>query len=265
VLKTSAALNDRQRAATAALPDEVPSWNNDPLVDVRGGIPHRLKQPCRDWLLLHAVEQRYIPRALVPLIEDIRYKESTRRCAIEKECKKRLKVLSHHRDMAFVRASEDSARVSIEIEEFRVCRVLQQWIVGKRLFAQTSLLVAKQETQGRSQVVAEAANSAAVLEQLAGRLHPVAQEEFARRNVLLIELDDRRTLTVRYAAAAATIESQSAASQKKRATAYALALWCVEGVIPEQHIHRVEDKDRKTSLAVLERQTVFNRFLSGPR
>ncbi len=256
---------ETKRANSATLlMEESPSWNYDPVLEPHE-ISHRLKNVPKDWLLLRAVEQRYIPRALVPLVEDIRYKECTRRSAIVKEYKKRLRVLCHHRDMAFVRAGEDSERVSIEIEEVRVRRVLHQWIVGKRLFAQASLLVMRQEHQGRSQVGCETAADAAVLEQYAMLLHPVAQEEYARRNVTLAELDERRTLTVRHAAAAATLESHSKASQKKRGTAYALALWCIEGVIPEQHIPKVEDKERKLSLAVLERNTVFNRFLSAPR
>jgi hypothetical protein len=252
------------RSQSATLLEDSPSWNYDPVLEPRE-ISHRLKNVPRDWLLLRVVDQRYIPRALVPLVEDIRYKECTRRSAIEKEYKKRLRFLWHHGAMAFVRAGEDSERVSIEIEETRVRRVLHQWIVGKRLFAQASLLVAKQEQKERVGLVAEASSSALLLEQHATLLHPVAQEEHVRRNVSLIELDEHRTLAVRHAAAIATLESTSTASQKKRATAYALALWCIEGVIAEQDLWKVEDKDRKLSLAVMERNAMFNRFLTAPR
>ena len=253
-----------RRSVSATLLEDSPSWNYDPVLEPHE-TSHRLKDMPKDWLLIRAVDQRYIPRALVPRVEDIRYKECTRRSAIEKEYKKRLKVLWHHRDMAFIRAGEDSDRVAIEIEEVRVRRVLHQWIVGKRLFAEASLALARLEHQQRVFVAGESAANAASLEQYAMLLHPVAQEEHTRRNLHLVELDERRTLTVRQQAAIATLVSNSKASQKKRGTAYALALWCIESVIPEQELHKVEDKDRKLSLAVLERNTIFNRFLTAPR
>jgi Rps23 Pro-64 3,4-dihydroxylase Tpa1-like proline 4-hydroxylase len=161
--------------------------------------------------------------------------------------------------MATFAAHEDCERVSLEMEETRVRRILRQWMIGKLLFAEATLRLEKDEAQKRDAIVKEMHQSAHSMAAHAHRLHPQAAEEVHRSSMDHDEITDRMNIFVEKEAAFAMLHSRDIVRQNVHGIAYSLALWCLEGVIPEADMTRIEDKSRKNSIAVLERFSVFGK------
>lgn len=258
--KLSTSLIPASFADGMALEVDSPDWNPDPVLGPHS-LSYRVPNPNekKNWALIHQVEARFIPRSLVPLVEDMRYKESTRRAMIIKEWKRRFDVIRRARSLAATSGEQETARLNIEVEEARVRRVMRQWIAGKLLFAEAMIRLDKEETRSRDSIGKQAHQSAFSLQYAAFRLHPQAMEEVQRAAVVAEERSALSDITVSHYAASALLSSQASIRQTGSTLAYALALWCIEGVVPESHLHEIEVSSRKKSLAVLERFAVFGK------
>lgn len=239
---------------------DVPDWNPDPVLHPHA-LSYRVMNPNekKHWALIHEVESRFIPRSLVPLVEDMRYKESTRRTMIIKEWKRRFDIICRARNLAATSGEEDTARLSIEVEEARVRRVMRQWIAGKLLFAEAMLRLDKEEAQSRDAVAKQAHQSVFALQFAGVRLHPQGLEEMQRAAIAEEERTALSDITINHYASTTLVSSRASVRQNVGSTAYALALWCMEGVVPEAFIGQIEVASRKKSLAVLERFAVYGK------
>jgi hypothetical protein len=244
---------------------DVPDWNPDPVLHPHS-LSYRVMNPNekKHWALIHEVESRFIPRSLVPLVEDMRYKESTRRTMIIKEWKRRFDIICRARNLAATSGQEDTARLSIEVEEARVRRVMRQWIAGKLLFAEAMIRLEKEEAHSRDAVAKQAHQSGFALQFAAVRLHPQGLEEMQRAAIAEEERAALSDITVHHFAATTLMSSRATMRQNVGSTAYALALWCIEGVVPEASLPQIEVASRKKSLAVLERFAVYGKQQRPP-
>lgn len=239
---------------------DVPDWNSDPVLHPHA-LSYRVMNPNekKHWALIHEVESRFIPRSLVPLVEDMRYKESTRRTMIIKEWKRRFDVICRARSLAATSGIEDNGRLAIEVEEARVRRVMRQWIAGKLLFAEALIRMDKEEAQSRDAIAKQAHQAAFSMQVAAVRLQPQGAEEVQRAAIAEEERTALSDITIHHFAATALVSSRASVKQNVSTTAYALALWCIEGVVPEAALPQIEVAARKKSLAVLERFAVYGK------
>lgn len=239
------------------LRSDPPMWNDDPVPHPHT-LSHRVTPIPRNWDIERAVDERFIPRALVPLVEDIKYKEATRRRAIAKEWAQRLRVLRFAHRQQLIASHEDEERVAVEIEEVRVFRVLLQYIRGKLFFAEGSAVLGKQETQQREEATREAQAAWRALLPHSAQLQCLAEEECERYRFTKEDVEERLALAVQFETHAATVDCSAVVESSKHGICYALALWCIEGVVRSTESRQaLEDKTMKRSLHVQERYALF--------
>ena len=110
----------------------LPEWNGDPLVGLASRPLPRVA--TIDSEIEEHVSKRYIPKWLVPAMEDLLYKQSTRRNALIVEervaSQAAIKILSLYKLCAL----EKEVRVMTEASEYRNRRQMMSWTYGKVIF-----------------------------------------------------------------------------------------------------------------------------------
>jgi hypothetical protein len=122
----------------------------------------------------------------------------------------------------------------------------------------------KEEAHSRDAVAKQAHQSGFALQFAAVRLHPQGLEEMQRAAIAEEERTALSDITVHHFAATTLVSSRATVRQNVGSTAYALALWCIEGVVPEASLPQIEVASRKKSLAVLERFAVYGKQQRPP-
>lgn len=232
-------------------------WNTDPVV---GGheLPHRVGKIEKDTEIERVVDQWYIPRHVMSLVQDLKYKETIRRRVIEQGWMGAL--MKHKKIMALhgVCALEDERRGDLEIDEARTFRVLTTWVQGKLHFLKGSLVYEHEEASLRGQMVSECFRISTTHSLPADLLHLMAQEELNRRGVFQRETQGRSAVRLAEEGALATTKLKDTLRGGKRGIASALAVWCLESVLGDKlAVETLRDESYRNSLHVLERYAMF--------
>jgi hypothetical protein len=250
--------SETSKAAAAKPLQHAKAWNFDTSPDALRSSSEPNALPTNPDIELRTAE-RYIPRRIHPIVEDLRYKEATRRVAVAKEWRRQLRLLQHLMGMHLILSAEDQRRAELETDEVRVRRVLQQWVRGKLLFAEGSLECEAAETASRGDITTEAA---AETQQRfvphAQMVRLLAVEEGARSTAVAAgEAAARQQLALRCETQLAGLTSADAFRQSQHGIAVALATWALETVIEaSMAVDLIDPKDRK-SLYVMDRYSLF--------
>ena len=235
---------------------EQPAWDTNPFFHE----PSRQVSDNSDVAVERSVSQSFVPHQIVPLLADLRYKETTRRSTIKQDFAKVMLSIQVTHEVERVFISEDEARIEEEIQELRERRVLMRWMAAKEVFVRGAVMLDAVEKEARTQLMTEHVE---VLKQtvrpMAHRLHLQANEEIARVALQLQEEDARNdTLTEEETSkAAARVEEEITFS--KRGLAHGLVMWCFEGVMPPEEAALLADPAFANSHFVLQRHNWFGK------
>ena len=244
-----------RRCVSCEPPPLLIEWSFDP--HLQSNVAHRTTPLPRDVEIDRHIEERYIPRKLMPLVEDLRYKEATRRRAIIHQCQAGLAHLRQQTDKARLIATEDEERGNLEIYEVRVRRVLLQYIEGRVVFTEGSVETCRAEEAARDAIVREMLGAFVSWQPRRESLALNSQEE--QQRFLLIEGERERfnEIRVQHETDLAESTSRLALRASKRPLAYALTMWCLEGVLDAASVAQLEDPSMRTSLHYIERYVEF--------
>eukprot|EP00759_Apiculatamorpha_spiralis_P013747 PhF_6_TR20507/c0_g1_i1/m.29561 len=176
----------------------LPEWNNDPVVGRSLRSLPKIATAGINWEVENDVSQRYIPKWLVPAMEDLIYKQATRRKTLEHdEAKARTSVLQIL-TLSKLCSHEKEARVFIEANEYRTRRQMISWTAGKAIFLEGRSKLEKELERFIQKITMEEEGSIAPLRFEIESTKLFDREPVARRSVLVEESVARSRLSKVY-------------------------------------------------------------------
>jgi tetratricopeptide (TPR) repeat protein len=235
-----------------------PGWNSDPCVK----SPTWTQKPLQiipNYDLEQQVNNRWIPKKLFPIIEDLRYKENTRRAAILREWRRQCHAIASLMRLQQVVAQEDEARTEIMIDQARVTRVLRHWVRGRLVFCEGCIRVEQEETMAREKLaVAATADAHETLRPYAATVQLLAAQEVAR---LALEAERQGGLDVLEALMECELAQLRAADRFKDShnpgLAAAMIVWAFECQLSPEDALEFVNPTLQRSLHVQERYATF--------
>jgi hypothetical protein len=231
-------------------------WNSDPHLGLTA-MSHRVQQGPVDFLIQQKVAERYVPRSLVPLVEDLIYKEGTRRRAIVDQRRHCMASMRKLMQLHYTSAADEELRGELEVQEARVRRMTLQWVTGKILFAEGSIHLERTESSDREGIAVAAQKALLSLKPYSERISLHSNEETARSQVMAQDSLERKQIRLGLETLIAESNLKESLRNSKRGLALALGLWCLESVLGKQAIQCLQDDPAKQSLHIQERYATF--------
>jgi hypothetical protein len=233
------------------------AWNPDSTL--HGTALAKPLKPRPTYEIEKQVEDRYIPRKVFVTMEDLRYKETTRRNTLTREWKRQCDSICSIMGKYRIAAEEESARAELYLDQARTSRVLRHWVRGRLVYCRGAIDTETLETQKRDDLSAEEANEAqSTLKLHAAQLQMLAAEEVSRHDIRTERQLGLDALYTHMESALAELRAADRFKDSNRGIAHALAAWSLEAVVPQAEVlDLLIPSDARKSLFVAERYVMF--------